>query len=70
MAVADPTPVFFQVHTQQKVPAKFSWGVIGTEGILCPFLNYLLWFVVFQSFCCVFAFVVVAVVEEMNILTS
>ena len=47
MATGDLTSIFFQVRIQWKVLANFSWCIIDIEGLVCSFLNYFLWFVVF-----------------------
>ena len=67
-ATGDLASIFFHVHIQWKVLTNFSWCITGLEGLVCSFLNYFLWFVVFKCFCCGFDLVVFA--GEMSAVTS
>jgi len=67
-ATGDLASIFFHVHIQWKVLTNFSWCITGIEGLVCSFLNYFLWFVVFKCFCCGFDLVVFA--GEMSAVTS
>lgn len=41
----------FRFTFNRKFWQVFSWCVIGIEGLVCPFLNYFLWFVVYFCVC-------------------